>query len=141
MCRLKLALLYDFLNTLDERRYMENGALHNGGDEISTSLLRAEWMRARSLLGADARPAHSAQVQSNGLYRLRLRDVKMATSDRKLFLQTLFKLEEFRRIATCYEKTDQTAARRSTSSDPRSLTDECPQAQISAAQRFFTGDH
>jgi hypothetical protein len=48
------------------------------GDEISTPLLLAEWMRARSLLGANARIAHSAQVQSNGLYRLRLRDVKMA---------------------------------------------------------------
>jgi predicted RNA-binding Zn ribbon-like protein len=53
----ELALLYDFVNTLDERRYMENGALHNGGDEISTPLLLAEWMRARSLLGAAARVA------------------------------------------------------------------------------------
>jgi hypothetical protein len=83
-----MALLYDFLNTLDERRYLENGALHNGDDEISPPLLLTESMRARGLLGADARPAHSAQVQSNGFYRLRLRDIKMATSDRKLFLQT-----------------------------------------------------
>jgi hypothetical protein len=102
----ELALLYDFLNTLHERRYMENGALHNGGDEISTPLLRAEWMRARSLLGADARPAHSAQVQSNGLYRLRLRDVKMATSIENFFCE----LKEFRKIATRYEKTDQTCS-------------------------------
>jgi len=52
----ELALLYDFVNSLDERRYMENGAQHDGGDEISTPLLLAEWMRARGLLGADARP-------------------------------------------------------------------------------------
>jgi hypothetical protein len=57
----ELALLYDFANTLDERRYMENGTLHNGGDYISTPLLLAEWMRARNLLRADARTAAADQ--------------------------------------------------------------------------------
>jgi hypothetical protein len=65
----ELALLYDFVNSLDERRYMENGALHNGGDEISTPLLLAEWMRARSpdcagfapsIAGIPAQPARPA---------------------------------------------------------------------------------
>src|SRR5258708_40294803 len=57
---LELALLYDFVNTLDERRYMENGARHNGGDEVPTPLLLAHWMRARSLLGADPQIAAAA---------------------------------------------------------------------------------
>ena len=51
----ELALLYDFVNSLDERRYVENGALHNGGDEISTPRLLLKWMRTRGLLGVAAR--------------------------------------------------------------------------------------
>lgn len=51
----ELALLYDFVNSLDERRYVENGALHNGGDEISTPRLLLKWMRTRGLLGGAAR--------------------------------------------------------------------------------------
>jgi predicted RNA-binding Zn ribbon-like protein len=50
-----LALLYDFVNSLDERRFMEKGALHGGGDEIATPPLLANWMRARGLLGSHAR--------------------------------------------------------------------------------------
>jgi len=52
---LELALLYDFVNTLDERRYLEKGALHGGGDEIATPRLLADWMRARGVLGPRAR--------------------------------------------------------------------------------------
>lgn len=51
----ELALLYDFVNSLDERHFMEKGALHGGGDEIATPPLLAEWMRARGLLGSHAR--------------------------------------------------------------------------------------
>jgi predicted RNA-binding Zn ribbon-like protein len=51
----ELALLYDFVNSLDERRYMEKGALHGGGDEIATPVLLAKWMRVRGLLGSHAR--------------------------------------------------------------------------------------
>ena len=32
----ELALLYDFVNTLDQRRYVENGVAHAGVDEIET---------------------------------------------------------------------------------------------------------
>src|SRR5215813_6151842 len=46
----ELALLYDFVNTLDERRYVENGIAHAGGDEIATSRLLETWMRGRGLL-------------------------------------------------------------------------------------------
>ncbi len=46
----ELALLYDFVNTLDERRYVENGVAHAGGDEIETPRLLEAWMRGRGLL-------------------------------------------------------------------------------------------
>jgi predicted RNA-binding Zn ribbon-like protein len=46
----ELALLYDFVNTLDERRYVEDGAAHAGGDEIATPRLLEAWLRERGLL-------------------------------------------------------------------------------------------
>jgi predicted RNA-binding Zn ribbon-like protein len=46
----ELALLYDFVNSLDERRFMENGIALVGGDEIETPRLLTSWMRARDLL-------------------------------------------------------------------------------------------
>jgi predicted RNA-binding Zn ribbon-like protein len=46
----ELALLYDFVNTLDRRRYVENGTAHVGGDEIETPRLLEAWMRERGLL-------------------------------------------------------------------------------------------
>jgi predicted RNA-binding Zn ribbon-like protein len=46
----ELALLYDFVNTLDERRYVENGVLHGGGDEIETPRMLESWMGEHGLL-------------------------------------------------------------------------------------------
>jgi predicted RNA-binding Zn ribbon-like protein len=46
----ELTLLYDFVNTLDERRYVEHGVAHAGGDEIETPRLLEAWMRERRLL-------------------------------------------------------------------------------------------
>jgi len=46
----ELALLYDFVNSLDRRRYVENGVAHTGGDEIETPRLLEAWMRERRLL-------------------------------------------------------------------------------------------
>jgi predicted RNA-binding Zn ribbon-like protein len=46
----ELALLYDFVNTLDQRRYVESGVAHGGGDEIETPRLLEAWMRERALL-------------------------------------------------------------------------------------------
>jgi predicted RNA-binding Zn ribbon-like protein len=46
----ELALLYDFVNTLDERRYVENGVAHGGGDEIGAPRMLESWMRERGLL-------------------------------------------------------------------------------------------
>lgn len=46
----ELALLYDFVNSLDRRRYVENGVPHSGRDEIKTPHMLDAWMRERGLL-------------------------------------------------------------------------------------------
>jgi predicted RNA-binding Zn ribbon-like protein len=45
----ELALLYDFVNSLDRRRYVESGVVHTGGDEIETPRMLDTWMRERGL--------------------------------------------------------------------------------------------
>jgi predicted RNA-binding Zn ribbon-like protein len=47
-----LALLYDFVNTLDCRRYVERGLAHTGGDELATARQMEAWMRRHRLLRA-----------------------------------------------------------------------------------------
>jgi predicted RNA-binding Zn ribbon-like protein len=62
----ELALLYDFVNTLDLRCYIEKGATHVGGDEFSTPQGLESWMRNRDLLqcGEHAGPGeHRAAVE------------------------------------------------------------------------------
>jgi predicted RNA-binding Zn ribbon-like protein len=46
----ELAFLYDFVNTLDRRSYVEQGVAHAGGDEFETSEQMEAWMRRRRLL-------------------------------------------------------------------------------------------
>jgi predicted RNA-binding Zn ribbon-like protein len=46
----ELALLYDFVNTLDCRRYVEQGVAHTGGDELETPRQMEAWLRERRLL-------------------------------------------------------------------------------------------
>ncbi len=46
----ELALLYDFVNTLDRRRYVEQGVAHVGGDQLATPRVMEAWMRRHRLL-------------------------------------------------------------------------------------------
>lgn len=68
----ELALLYDFVNTLDERRYVEGGVAHTGGDEIETPRMLEAWTRERGLLRkgehVDARE-HEAALELRGSLR------------------------------------------------------------------------
>src|SRR6476660_8548190 len=50
-----LALLYDFVNTLDCRRYVEKGLAHTAGDAFATSVQMEGWMRRRKLLAPGKR--------------------------------------------------------------------------------------
>lgn len=64
----ELALLYDFVNTLDQRRYVENGVAHGGGDEIDTARKLEAWMGAHGLL---ARGAHVGAREQTAALELR----------------------------------------------------------------------
>jgi predicted RNA-binding Zn ribbon-like protein len=51
----EIALLYDFVNSLDLRRYIEQGVAHVVGDELMTTVQLESWLRARRLLDKSAR--------------------------------------------------------------------------------------
>jgi len=46
----EIALLYDFVNSLDLRRYVERGVPHSVHDELATKAQLKAWLRARGLL-------------------------------------------------------------------------------------------
>jgi predicted RNA-binding Zn ribbon-like protein len=45
-----VALLYDFVNSVDLRRYVEQGVAHDPGDELATPAQLQNWLQARGLL-------------------------------------------------------------------------------------------
>ena len=45
-----VALLYDFVNSVDLRRYVEQGVGHDPGDELATPAQLQNWLQARGLL-------------------------------------------------------------------------------------------
>ena len=65
-----LALLYDFVNSLDLRRFVEGGTAHDPGDELATPAQLRDWLRTRGLLkgGVDVSKAEHREA-------LRLREV------------------------------------------------------------------
>jgi predicted RNA-binding Zn ribbon-like protein len=61
-----VALLYDFANSLDLRRYVERGVTHDPGDELATPAQLKDWLQTRGLLkkGADvSRAEHRGALQ------------------------------------------------------------------------------
>ncbi len=51
----EFALLYEFANSLDLRRFVQAGVPHAGGDELATLSGLELWMRRRGLLGEGVR--------------------------------------------------------------------------------------
>jgi len=45
-----VALLYDFANSIDLRRFVEQGVPHDPGDELATPAQLQNWLQARGLL-------------------------------------------------------------------------------------------
>jgi hypothetical protein len=45
-----LALLYDFVNSLDVRWYVERGTAHDPSDEFATPAQLRDWLQTRGLL-------------------------------------------------------------------------------------------
>ncbi len=65
----EVALLYDFVNSLDLRRYVERGAAHDPGDELATPANLQDWLQARGLLERGARVSQTEHQEA-----LQLRD-------------------------------------------------------------------
>ena len=63
-----LALLYDFANSLDQRRFVEQGAAHDPSDELATPAQLKDWLRARGLL---ENGVNVSQVEHREALRLR----------------------------------------------------------------------
>jgi len=64
-----LALLYDFVNSLDVRRYMEQGTAHDPSDELATPARLRDWLQARRLLEGGVNVSEAEHREA-----LRLRD-------------------------------------------------------------------
>jgi predicted RNA-binding Zn ribbon-like protein len=76
----ELALLYDFVNSLDLRQYIEKGKQHESHDELATAGQLEEWMRERGLL--DSRGHVSTQVHRTALeLRSAIRDYLQAAPE------------------------------------------------------------
>jgi len=69
----ELALLYEFVNSLDLRCFIEQGTPHPTGDEIGTPDQLRDWMRTRGLLDRGAIVSAEAHRQALQL-RKALRD-------------------------------------------------------------------
>ena len=50
-----VALLYEFVNSLDERRFVRDGGVLSGGDDLATVEALEIWMRKRGLLADGVR--------------------------------------------------------------------------------------
>ncbi|MGH9160287.1 MAG: CGNR zinc finger domain-containing protein [Vicinamibacteraceae bacterium] len=79
----ELALLYDFVNTLDRRRYVEQGVAHTGGDELATSRQLEAWMRRRRLLGVDEHITAKDHRRARDLRDALRAFLELSPSDRK----------------------------------------------------------
>jgi predicted RNA-binding Zn ribbon-like protein len=90
----ELALLYDFVNSLDLRQYTEKGKQHEGHDELATASQLEEWMRERGLLDARAHVSAAAHRMALKL-RVAIRDyLQLAPQDRSAQSQTIVQLNE-----------------------------------------------
>jgi len=90
----QLALLYDFVNSLDLRQYTEKGVQHSRHDELATARQLEEWLRERELLDPGAHlSAHGHRLVVK--LRAALRDyLQVAPEDRLQENQAAAKLNE-----------------------------------------------
>jgi predicted RNA-binding Zn ribbon-like protein len=59
-----VALLYDFVNSVDLRRYVEQGVAHDPADELATPAQLQNWLRARGLLKRGVRVSRAEHRQA-----------------------------------------------------------------------------
>jgi predicted RNA-binding Zn ribbon-like protein len=90
----ELALLYDFVNSLDLREYTELGSQHQPKDDFGTAAELEAWMRERGLLDAHAHVGPHAHRAALGL-RAALRDyLQVAPEERRAHTQAAAQLNE-----------------------------------------------
>jgi predicted RNA-binding Zn ribbon-like protein len=90
----ELALLYEFVNSLDLRHYTELGRQHQPKDELGAAALLEAWMRERGLLDVRAHVSSRAYRTALGL-RAALREyLQVAPEDRSTHAQTVAQLNE-----------------------------------------------
>jgi predicted RNA-binding Zn ribbon-like protein len=59
----ELALLYDFVNSVDLRTYIEAGVAHEQKDELRTASQLESWMRAHGLSGSASGSTHQQALR------------------------------------------------------------------------------
>jgi predicted RNA-binding Zn ribbon-like protein len=62
-----VALLYDFVNSVDLRRYVEQGVAHDPGDELATPAQLQNWLQARGLLKRGVRVSRAEHREALAL--------------------------------------------------------------------------
>jgi predicted RNA-binding Zn ribbon-like protein len=62
-----VALLYDFVNSVDLRRYVEQGVAHDPGDELATPAQLQNWLQARGLLKRGVRVSQAEHREARAL--------------------------------------------------------------------------
>lgn len=59
----ELALLYDFVNSLDLRSYVENGVAHSASDELASATQLETWLRRHKVVNPSSRAAYKQALQ------------------------------------------------------------------------------
>ena len=68
-----VALLYDFVNSTDQRQFVEGGEAHEPRDELATPAQLRDWLKAHGLLEGDAKVSRAEHGEA-----LKLRDALRA---------------------------------------------------------------
>jgi len=90
----ELALLYEFINSLDLREYTELGRQHQPNDDLGTAVQLEAWMRERGLLDAHAHVGSHAHRAALGL-RAALREyLQVAPEERPAHTEAAAQLNE-----------------------------------------------
>jgi predicted RNA-binding Zn ribbon-like protein len=79
----EFALLYEFANSLDLRRFVQGGVPHTIGDELATVEELTEWMRGRGLLAKGARLSRSDHRKALELREALRQLLQLAPPDRR----------------------------------------------------------
>jgi predicted RNA-binding Zn ribbon-like protein len=79
----ELALLYEFVNSLDVRRFVQGGVPHVAGDDLASVGALEAWMRGHGLLEIGARLSRNDHEKAIALRGALRRFLHLAPSDRR----------------------------------------------------------